>query len=215
MGVLLAFFALIRGRERVGLGLRTIVGFSFLAGALIVAYMSGAAIGTVTLRDAALALVSGMPEVLFAESLALAAVGLFIGMKKPASSFLTRVIGAGIILAALGTAATASSAGSVTQALEDLRSAMSQNGWAWIAFVLAAAGMLLGYRHDGRLWQLLLAQVAVFVSLGLVYWASLGKGSPPLSGRPRGSRRRNRPGRPPWPWERGQRSTSDPGRGDS
>jgi hypothetical protein len=179
LGVLLAFFALIRGRERVGLGLRSIVGFSFLAGALVVAYMSGAAIGTVTFGDAALALVSGSPEVLFAESLALAALGLFFGMRKP-GAFLTRSVGAAIVLAALGTAATASSAGSVTQALEDLRSAMGQSGWAWTSFVLAAAGMFLAYRHNGRLWQLVLAPIAVFVSLGLVYWASLGKGSPPL-----------------------------------
>jgi len=179
VGVLMAFFALIRGREKVGLGLRSILGLSFLAGSLVVAYMAGAATGTVTLQQAALAVVSCSPEVLFAESLALAALGLFVVMRKP-GTFFSRAMGATIVLAALATAATASSAGSATQAVEDLRSAMSHGAWAWTSFILAAAGMILAYRHDSRLWQLLLAPVAVFVSLGLLYWSSLGKGSPPL-----------------------------------
>lgn len=179
VGVLMAFFALIRGRDKMGLGLRSIVGLSFLAGSLVVAYMAGAAIGTLTLQEAALAVVSCSPEVLFAESLALAALGLFVVMRKP-GKFFARAMGATIVLAALATAATASSAGSAAQAVEDLRSAMSHGAWAWTSFILAAAGMILAYRHDRRLWQLLLAPIAVFVSLGLVYWASLGKGSPPL-----------------------------------
>jgi hypothetical protein len=178
-GLLLAFFALVRGRERVGLGARAIVGFSLLAGALVTAYMAGAALGTLTLREAALSLISGSPQALFAESLVLAAIGLMVGIRRP-GLVLTRAIGGALVLAALGTAAVASSAGSVTQAVKDLGEAMSQGGWTWGSFALAAAGTVLAYRHHGRLWPLFLAPVAVFVSVGLVYWASLGKGSPPL-----------------------------------
>jgi hypothetical protein len=179
-GVLLAFFALIRGREQVGLGVRSIVGFSFLAGALVTAYMAGAAVGTVTLTEAALAIVSCSPEVLFAESLILAGLGLLVGMKKPPFGA-TRVLGAALVVAALGVAMIASSAGSVTQAIADGREALRLGGWTWGSFALAAAGILLAYRHQGRLWPLFLAPVAVFGSVGLAYWASLGKGSPPLT----------------------------------
>jgi hypothetical protein len=179
LGVLLTFFALIRGRERVGLGPRTILGFSLLAGALVTSYMAGATLGTMTLRDAACSLVSGSPQVLFAESLVLAAMGLIVGIRRP-GLLLTRAIGGALVLAALATAAVASSAGSVTQAAQDFGEAMSQGGWVWGSIVLAAAGTLLAYRHQGRLWPLFLAPVAVFVSVGLSYWASLGKGSPPL-----------------------------------
>lgn len=178
-GMVLAFFALMRGRKRWGLGPRTIIGFSFLAGALVTAYMGGAAIGTVTLREAVLTIVSGTPQVLFAESLVLAALGLVVGIRKPGLR-VTKTIGAALVLAALGTAMVASSAGSVTQAIQDLRSALSESVWTWGSFVLAAAGTLLAYRHQGRLWPLFLAPVAVFVAVGLTYWASLGEGSPPL-----------------------------------
>jgi hypothetical protein len=179
LGVVLAFVAFVRGRELVGLGVRSMVGFSLLAAALVTAYMAGAAVGTVTLSEALQAIVSCSPEVLFAESLILAGLGLLIGMRKPGLA-LTRVLGAMIVLTALGVAMVASSAGSVTQALQDIRDGMPQAGWAWGSFGLAAAGILLAYRHQGRLWPLFLAPVAVFVSVGLAYWASLGKGSPPL-----------------------------------
>lgn len=178
-GMLLAFFALLRGRKRLGFGPRTLVGFSLLAGALVTAYMAGAAIGTVTLRKALATIVSGTPEVLFAESLVLAAIGLAVGIRKP-GLLLTKMIGATLVLAALATAMVASSAGSVTQAIQDLRAALNGMVWTLGAFVLAAAGTLLAYRHQGRLWPIFLAPVAVFVSVGISYWASLGKGSPPL-----------------------------------
>lgn len=179
LGGLLAFFALVRGRERIGLGLRSILGFTFLAAALVVAYMAGAAIGSVTVSQAAHAIVSGTPEALFAESLALAGLGLAVGMRKP-GLFATKILGALLVLAALGTAAVASSAGSVTQAISDLSRAMSQWGWACLSLALAAAGIFVACRHQGRLWQILLAPIAVFVSLGVAYWGTLGQGSPPL-----------------------------------
>ncbi len=179
LGVLLAFVGFVRGRELVRLGVRSLIGFSLLAGALVTGYMAGAAVGTVTLSEAVQSIVSCSPEVLFAESLILAGLGLLIGMRKP-GLVVTRVFGAMIVLAALGAAMVASSAGSVTQALQDVRDGMPQAGWAWGSFGLAAAGILLAYRHQGRLWPLFLAPVAVFVSVGLAYWASLGKGSPPL-----------------------------------
>lgn len=179
LGVLVAFFAFMRGREKVGMGPRSILGFSFLAGALVVCYMAGATIGTVTLRDAALTIASRSPQVLLIESLALAACGLLVGMRKPGRPS-TRVIGGALILAALAAATTASSAGSFSQAVDDLQRALSRDAWAWLAFVLAGAGIVLGYRDQGRLWTLLLASTSVLASLGLVYWASQGKGSPSL-----------------------------------
>lgn len=178
-GMLLAFFAFIRGRERIGLGLRSILGCSFLAGALVLAYMAGSAVETLTLGDAALSLVSFTPEILFAEALALAAVGLSLGMRKPGAP-LAGAIGGTLVLLALGAAATASSDGSVVQALGDLRDALGRGGWAWGSFALAGVGLAAAYRHRGRLWQILLAPLAVFASLGLVYWASQRQGSPPL-----------------------------------
>jgi hypothetical protein len=49
-----------------------------------------------------------------------------------------------------------------------------------MSFVLAGLGIAIGYRCRGSVRQLILATLAVFISLALVYWASLGKGSPPL-----------------------------------
>lgn len=179
LGILFAFFALIRGRERVGLGLRSILGFSFLAGALVVAYMAGAAIGRVTLQDAARVLASGAPEVLFAQSLTIAALGLLVAMRKPVH-LPSRIVGSCMILGSLGAAMVASSGGSPLQAVEDLRAAMDQIGWVGASLALASAGVFLAARHEGRLWPFLVASLAVFASVGLIYWASLGRGSPPL-----------------------------------
>ena len=179
LGVLVAFFALVRGRERIGLGVRSIIGFTFLAGALVVAYMAGSTIGSLTFAEAAQAMTSGTPEALFAESIALAALGLAVGMRKPGLP-LTTAIGGALVVAALATAAVASSAGSVTQAIGDMNAAL-QDGGFWMSLILAAGGIFLACRHKGRLWQIFLAPGAVFVSLGLLYWSSLGKGSPPLS----------------------------------
>ncbi len=179
VGVLMAFFALVRGRGRIGIGLRSVIGFTFLAGALVVAYMAGSAIGSLTLQEAVQAVTSASPEALFAESLALAALGLVIGMRKP-GSLVTTGIGGGLVLASLGFVAVASSAGSIPQAISDTREAMGKGGGVWMSLLLAACGVILAGRHKGRLWRIFLAPGAVFASLGLFYWASLGEGSPPL-----------------------------------
>lgn len=176
---LLAFFSFIRGRERIHLGIRSVLGFTFLAASLVVAYLAGAAMGTLSLREAALSFVSAAPAALFADALTLAALGLFIGMKAPAVSA-RWAIGACLILGAVAAACTASSAGSVKQAIDDLMTALSQGAWAWLSFVLAGCGFLLASRHQGALWRLLLSPLAVFFALGMAYWSSQGEGSPSL-----------------------------------
>lgn len=175
-GTAFGFLALIKGREGIGLGLRSLLGFTFLAASLVITYLAGASTAAPTFPDAARSLLSLAPESLFALALTLAALGLSIGMRKP-SVPARWIAGGGLTVFALGAAELASSGGSPSQGLEDLRIALSQNGWAWSCLPLAAAGLLLAARHHGRLWRVLLAPLVVFVALGIMYWSSQGRDS--------------------------------------
>jgi hypothetical protein len=178
-GLLLAFAVQFRGRSRVDVGLRSLLGLGFLAASLVVAYFAGAAMGTLKIWEAADALMSRDPDALLPGALALAALGLYVGMKKSAALW-HRAIGALLVLVAFAAAEVASSPGPLNQALHDLTSAMSRGIGVWISFGLVLAGVGLASRHRGSLARLLLAPLAVFVSVGLIYWSSQGAGATPL-----------------------------------
>jgi len=174
-GTLLAFLAFIRGRARRDLGVRSLLGFTFLGGSLVLAYLAGAAAGGVTLLQAAGAVLSPPPEALFPLSLALAALGLSIGMRGT-SSPARWIASAPLLMLALVVADLASSAGSISQGVDDLARALGHNSWTWLSIAMVFVGIALAATHGGRLWRILLAPSVVFFSLGMLCWTSRGDG---------------------------------------
>ncbi|MBV8880848.1 MAG: serine/threonine protein kinase [Planctomycetaceae bacterium] len=178
-GVLTGFFAFLRARRPVVLSPRGILGCSFLAGSLVLAYLAGTTLGTLRVWEAVGTLVSTEPEALFPAALAVAALGLYVAMKAT-STAAGRILGTALMVLGFGAASTASSAGSLLQATRDFKSALARTPWIWVSLATAAAGILLASRHRGSAWKGLLAPLAVLASCGMVYWSSQGAGAPPL-----------------------------------